>query len=182
MGTDLQSRNIAYLFQVWDTNDTGELTWADYEGVVDRLISESGQPAGGDAHGMLTDVFKADWAELTKSADKDANGSITPGEWNAYHVNMVSTDDGYQVAVDSFAEVILRVVDSDQDGVVSKSDYGKIFTAFNIDPGKVDEAFDKLDSDDDGKISADELRQAAKDYFRPASEDAPGNWLFGSPA
>jgi hypothetical protein len=65
--------------------------------------------------------------------------------------------------------------------VVGLDDYSGWLTAWlGRDAGdRAKEAFQRLDLDGDGYISAEEMRSIIAQYILSNDSNAPGNWLFG---
>ncbi|MFM7718740.1 MAG: EF-hand domain-containing protein, partial [Actinomycetota bacterium] len=88
----------------------------------------------------------------------------------------------YGEAVDQFAGFLTQVCDRDSDGKISASDWALFSQVWELPAVSAGEAFARLDTDDDGVISNDEVQSAVREFFAPVTGDEPGNWLFGAPA
>jgi len=182
MANALQTRNFGALFKMMDANRDGVIDWNDYELMLDRFSTLFSLPPSSEGYLALKQLMESDFQALLTNADKNLDGTVDPKEFLDYHDKMVATEEGYRIAVQSFADLIIGFGDADQDGFLSKDDYAIMLRALNVDNASAGQAFAKLDANGDGKISAQELTTAIGQYMRSSNVDDPGHWLFGAPA
>jgi hypothetical protein len=81
------------------------------------------------------------------------------------------------------AEAFLAIADTDTDGRVNPTEY----FAFQRGhfPGLTEAdaavAFEHLDADGDGYLTAGEFKRACVEFWSSTDPDAPGNWWMGRP-
>lgn len=92
----------------------------------------------------------------------------------------LSTPQGYLAVVSGTAEMVLAAVHSDNDGALSKNEWGAFFRAYGIDTAQLDLVYRRLDSDGDNEIDREEVLQLVGDFFTSDDPEARGNWLIGA--
>jgi Ca2+-binding EF-hand superfamily protein len=75
------------------------------------------------------------------------------------------------------AEAVIALVDEDADRTLDRSELARLLTACRVAPETAAATSAQLDADGDGRVSADEIVEAVRDFC--IGEPAPGSWLFG---
>jgi Ca2+-binding EF-hand superfamily protein len=113
------------------------------------------QKMDADGDGMITaEEHSAGARQMFQKMDSDADGRVTTTEMDAMHAQMKPGDAGKPQM--SSADKI-KTIDTDSDGVVTAAEH----------EGAAREMFGKMDVNQDGKLSADEMRAG---HAKPAAE------------
>lgn len=104
---------------------------------------------------------------------------------NTYKVVEVSVENfpnlrEMQASHDDKANTIFSVLDADNDGIISPSEYIQFCLAIDLDEETARSAFIKLDEGGKGYLSREEYLQRSQDFHTGKNPDALGNWLYGS--
>lgn len=78
------------------------------------------------------------------------------------------------------ANTIFSILDADNDGTISQSEYIQFCLAIGLGEATAISAFLKLDEGSKGYLSREEYLQRSQDFHVSNDPDALGNWLYGS--
>lgn len=122
------------------------------------------------------------WDVLANAAHKEPDqAQISQGEY-ILAMREVFLDDpvSYRLHLRPLYQAMFSIIDPAGDGVDVVA-----FTAWQrtlgVGTDRIREAFNNLDIDNDGRVSVDELDNAAQEFFVSRHPDAAGNLLFGDP-
>ena len=73
----------------------------------------------------------------------------------------------------------LSVFDTDHNGYISLNEYLDLFIGLRIEVRFAPMSFAKLDLNQDGQISKNELVKSVEEFLKSNDPSASGNWLFG---
>jgi Ca2+-binding EF-hand superfamily protein len=99
-------------------------------------------------------------------------------EFFEFHAQMLSTPEMYEQITVGTVDLLFEAFDRDHDDHLVRDDIRDFFDAYGIQD-RADEAFAKLDTSGDGKISKEEALQRVQEYYFSNDPAAAGNWLFG---
>lgn len=169
----VRRRKTTALFNLFDYDGDGFWEREDFDIFVERLADARGLAPDTPALRSLAGAYLQVWHALA-AADADGDGKVTLDEALAYQEANFTPE-----AVIGFARVTFPVLDADGDGVIGKDEYGQYLAASRIDPSVAGDAFARLDTDGDGRLTSHEWEQLYLDYFLSEDPDAPGSGLFG---
>jgi Ca2+-binding EF-hand superfamily protein len=183
---ELQKEKMRKVFDIWDANGDGFLQKDDWVLIQQRHAASLGIGAETPQFKSMGALFNGIWEVLRAVADKNRDDRISPDEFLAYAEDVYGNvkEVGYQQIPErerAMFEAIMQWGDRDQDGKIGLDDYSGWLTAWlGRDAGdRAKEAFQRLDLDGDGYISAEEMRSIIAQYILSNDSNAPGNWLFG---
>ncbi|MEQ8713173.1 MAG: EF-hand domain-containing protein [Cyclobacteriaceae bacterium] len=182
MISDYQKRKLTHLFTLLDINKNGYLQLGDFMSIADTLrkkmqLSEhsSHYQALCDSCKRLYDKFKEEICQPTKK-------TISLEEWINYFTDVLDSDrreeivETYKVLIYSF---LFDVFDDNNDGYISKEEYGEMYEIYNIDDAGIEEAFKSIDLYVDGRLSKYELINAIEVFLTSDEPKDRGNLIFG---
>lgn len=179
MLSDLQIKKLTRYFQVYDIDDDGEIDAADFERVVENIRVLHGLSANSPAYLDLRAAYMGRWDGMRASADIDGDGGVDLDEWLAYWQQALEDDSRYEAEVEAITARLFHVFDTDEDGVIGSDEFTDFYGIFGLPADLARTVFEHIDPDGNGQISRDELLGVARDFYRSADEEAPGNMLFG---
>jgi Ca2+-binding EF-hand superfamily protein len=179
---ELQKRNHTNFFNLLDKDSDGFLTWDDQELFLDSFTKTTGLAKASPECEHLRGAIRKNWDELLKHADSNRDGKISLAEWLAHQDRMVSTEEGYRIAVSAIADSLFQLADDDRDGKLSLANYTKLLEIYGVDGARAREAFGRVDTDHNGIVTIAELTAAVQQFMRSANPDDPGHWLLGRPS
>ena len=180
MLTDLQKRKLTRFFNVWDANGDGIITSEDPEQVAQNLAELQELKPGSPEHERFYSGFMLYQKDFLQAVDVDESGSVTLEEWLAYHDKMLQDEERFERTALVAAEAMFQLMDRDGDGRITLKEYGRWMRAFRIvEQDILEEVFQKLDLNESGALSKEEMLRLTREFFYSDDPDAPGNWALG---
>jgi juvenile hormone diol kinase len=180
MLTDLQKQKLTRYFGVYDVDDNGAISLADFERVMEnvRVLHDVG--GSSSIHQRLRDAYLLRWSALAASADKDRDGNVDLQEWLAYWDGVLGDEARYLVEIVSVTELLFEVFDTDEDGVLGADEFCNFYGVYGLKSALARRVFLDLDADGDGGVTREEVVAMAHQFYHSDDPDAPGNRLFGT--
>jgi Ca2+-binding EF-hand superfamily protein len=179
MLTDLQKRKLTRFFNVWDANGDGVITTEDPEQVAQNLAELQELEPGSPEHQRFHSGFMLYQKDFLQAVDVDESGRVTLEEWLTYHEKMLQDKERFERTALMAAEVMFELMDQDRDGRITLEEYGRWMRAFRIGEDILEKVFQKLDLNESGALSKEEVLQLTREFFFSDDPDAPGNWALG---
>ncbi|MFG2562815.1 EF-hand domain-containing protein [Streptomyces sp. NPDC048496] len=164
------------LFDATDTNADGYVEWADYQRVVDRLLSGFKVDKGSLEGQALIVTYQMFWAEVRRHANGQER--LSKDAFVAA-VNSVMVDTSRFNLIEGVPHAIFDVIDTDDDGGISHSEWQQLATVLGISAPEVKERFVALDRDGDGSISRQELLRSWREFFYGEDSYTTGGLILG---
>jgi Ca2+-binding EF-hand superfamily protein len=181
MLTDLQKRKLKRFFNVWDANRDGVITKEDPAQVAQNLARLRGLKPGSPEHEAFYAGFMLYQEGFLQAVDVDESGHVTLEEWLAFHEAMLQDEQQFEATVLMVSEVMFELMDQDGDGKITLEEYGSWMRAMRIAELDItEEVFQKLDLNEDGTLSKQELLQLIREFFYSDDPEARGNWALGA--
>jgi Ca2+-binding EF-hand superfamily protein len=165
--TESQAHALAVRFQHWDRDHNGYMEWSDMENAVRRLGEAFGRAEDAHEWGALTESCRRYWQVLVQHADTDRDGRIGQDEYVMAFGEGVMADPGvFDGVFRTLLENVVRLADVDGDGRLNKEEYTRLMGSwYNAGESDADALFRRLDADDDGFLTLDELVRSAGSAF-----------------
>lgn len=180
MLTELQRRKLTVLFHHHDMDNDGYLGRADYEEYARRVCEALDfQPGSPEYDAVYTQTLAAWDTEVLQAFDKDGDNRVSLEEHLAAYDVSINDPVLRQRLQQDYADSLLKMWDRDGDGRLSDAEYVALSGCFGVPEEAAREAFDHLDREADGYISAEEFLKAVEEFYLSDDPDAPGNWLIG---
>lgn len=179
---DVQKRKLLKLFAMYDGCNLGTLNISDFEALAQRLCDLRGWKPGSAEYLSIESKYLFRWnrirAEIKGKLHRPIDSRITLEEWLAFH-DLVLQDKRYLEEVKALSEAVFNTIDVDESGFLDKEEWKNLFRVYNIPVVYVDESFNMIDRNGDGKLSKDEVTSMIEDFYFNDSPDAPANHMFG---
>lgn len=159
--TDTSVPAPAEEFGVFDADGDGRVTEDDFEVFALRLVQAFGEPPGSPAALEIRHRYRDLWRAVSSRTDP---------------LRRLAVDDGFDRDVRPLAEAVLRLVDTDHDGVVTNEEFTVLLRACGLSAA---EAMDEVDHDRNGSVSVAEIVRVVHDFCLDPAPGKPGHWLFG---
>ena len=159
------------------------ITFDTYTGQAQALAKASGKDSDSPAVKDLTDQLRAMWDRFSDLTDVDDEGRIDRDAWNVLSeklfdkVMAVGPDDEWPL--DPYIRGLFRVIDADDDGRITKDEYGAWLTSLGLaDDTDLDSAFAGFDENGNGTLSWEEFSTCSRQYWTQTDSSLPGSrWL-----
>lgn len=176
---DVQTRKIDRSFAQMDVDGNGFVEHADVQALGSRLIVGFGEGPGSVKGRDVLDTFNGIWDALVDSMDADRDGRLSPEEYREGMDGSFISGPRYDPVFQPAAEAVMRLCDTDGDGVLSRDEFARFHAAFGTGAADSQAAFDALDRDGSGGLDIGELLVAIRQFYTSADPAAPGNLLHG---
>jgi len=178
---NLQRQKAAHYFNLIDADSNDLIEPADFQRRADRLADAMDVTSKAERDRLRRRVMLW-WEHLSTLADANDDGRITRHEWEMYWerfkiaVSMGSNRRSIE-RLERVARHTFRAIDRTDSGRVTAAEFSDWLAAWDID-GHV-AVFRRLDRDDTGYLTEDDLTTATKEFYLSNDPDAPGNVLYG---
>ncbi|GHJ43764.1 calcium-binding protein [Catellatospora sp. TT07R-123] len=176
----MQLRKLDKAFSHLDADGSGYVEQQDLHNLGVRLLANFGVDGDAPKARRMAEDFGMFWQELAKTLDVDHDRRLSLQEWRAGMTSAFVHGDAFDRSFRPGALAVLRLADTDDDGLVSRDEFATMQRAFGTPVGEISLAFDKLDADEDGFLTVDEMMVGVRQFYIGADETAPGNWFFGT--
>ncbi len=183
MISDLQRRKASHYFSLLDEDGNGLVDESDFQRRAERLA---------DAHDLTDPEARANlrrhvlswWDHLCASADLDDNEYLTREEWATYWDALqasVDRDDNIRTrtleSIERAARGTFRAMNTSDADHVTEEEYRTWLDAWGADTTRT--TFQRLDRNNTGVLTEDDLIAAVKEFYLSDDPEAPGNVLYG---
>lgn len=179
MLTDLQKRKLTKLFSMYDANCDGSLLLDDFEAIAKKLAGLRGWGARYPKYLNLVSQLTYDWKRIKAGADQDRDGAISLAEWLDYHDQVLSDKEQYSKRVRSLMELVFEVFDENGDEKISQKEWASLLSVYHISPVYAASIFKRLDANQDGFLTREEVLQLIHKFYFSDDPEAPANFMFG---
>ena len=180
MPGELPRKKFTHYFSILDRDGDGMLERSDFESIVGAVASARGLQEGSAEYGRLRDAVMDTWSHIEEFADPNGDGRATLDEWIQTLDDTINNEDKYERYVTPFATGVFEMLDTDNDDEVGPDEYRQFFSIFGVSTDASDEAFRRLDTNGDGRLTKSELLERVREFHTADDPNAPGNYLFGS--
>ena len=178
--TETQKKKVHHLFNVLDLDRNGQLQASDFVNVGRKIITQlklgentrSGRMILLKSHRLFVQL-------LTDLNNPDM--SMTLWDWIAFFRDQIESEEGNILKhyIQRTSRHIFDLFDMNKDRLISREEYANMLTIYNISQDMAYEGFEELDSNQDNFISAEEMVEGLKNFFRSSDPKAKGNLIFG---
>ncbi len=178
---DPLQRNIDAVFTILDVNADGVITYDDITAIGTRVCGQL-HIAGSPQAAAILGRYASWWEQLRADCDADGDGRISRAEFA--HAMLSGGGDGqanYNQQLGKQVSLLADAMDADGDGFIEATEYLALFGAApDLDPQVVQAAFERLDTNGDGRISREELQAGAARLFLSSDRAHPGTSILGN--
>jgi Ca2+-binding EF-hand superfamily protein len=185
--TPFLERKLEHKFYLLDVDGNGVLEAADFERVIDILASERDWPEGHPRYIQLATTNRELWRALFDFCDRNEDGQVTMEEWMDFHANAIyyERNVGHEMpgigrTLDTMAAFFYELLDGDGDGTVNRDDYVEFCAAHRVAREDAQKSFARMDRNQDGKLSREEVMLLVQEFYFSEDPEAPGNCFFGA--
>ncbi|WP_033439904.1 EF-hand domain-containing protein [Saccharothrix sp. NRRL B-16314] len=175
MIAQLQQRKFEQHFDRYDRNGDEVIDQSDIDGLVQGWCVGFGVQPGSEQWRRVTKLANRFWQMLDGHLDADGDKVITKEEWVAAHDN----PDFVEKVAMPLAQATFELGDTDEDGRVSLNEWMTLQACARVGQIEALEAFQALDNDGDGFVTADEHAAAIREFYLSTDANSAGNRLAG---
>ncbi|MGH3875194.1 MAG: EF-hand domain-containing protein [Pseudonocardiaceae bacterium] len=181
---DILIAKINYGFDYLDSDGDGQLTEHDHVLMGQRVAASRGHAPGSPSERQIIEVYLRIWRELHLPHIPGGGTAISKEQFLESTLTLATDPAAARATVGAVVRAFLAIEDTDHDGQIGPTEYRAFHGGHFPDLPEADanEAFAHLDTDGDGRLSAEEFTRAAVEYWSSNDPDAPGNWWLGRPA
>jgi Ca2+-binding EF-hand superfamily protein len=176
---DLLDQKIDICFAHADIDKDGVIDASDILALAARVIAAAGVPFDSPEAIALLRSSDAWWQALIREFDVNTDGRVRKDEYRAALRRMAGREDAVERVLLPGAEALWQLMDRNDDGEISPTEFSAFQRAFGSSPEVTRIAFEKLDTNGDGVLSRDEIIASFLGFFTSTDPAAYGNRLFG---
>lgn len=145
------------------------------------MAEEFGHGPESPARQKLIEISLGLWEHLQKVADLDTDNRISLDEYKAaFAAGLLETPESFNQGYVPYINAVIDIADQDRDGKLTVSDEIRwMGSLMRVPEQEAREGFRRIDKDNDGFITANELVESIRGYYLDDSPDSPGHWLLG---
>lgn len=169
---DRWTQKMITYFKRIDFDHDGSVTRADFEGMAARFSEKLDADKGKALTAQLLTICD------TFLASMGGGSAITQDAFVASMTKLVD-DPSMKAKLEGPLPLFFHVIDTNNDGLISKEEYGVFFDILGLEKGLSDAAFIAIDTDKDGNLSEKEFVTAGSDFFLNKGGDHPSDIFWG---
>lgn len=179
MLTPLLISKQTHFFNILDFDSNGIIQQDDFEDIADNLCIIRDFDPGTPEYDTVMKLTNGIWDNLLPYVDGNEG---TLQHWLQFMGALVDPKhaDKYNLYVRRFVEILYSLFDVNDDGYISQTEYIDLFIGMRIEVRFAPKAFKKLDQNNDGRLSKEEIFSAVDEFIKSDDPNATGNWLFGA--
>jgi Ca2+-binding EF-hand superfamily protein len=182
MLTELQKRKITKLFTMYDVGNHGYLQFSDYEKIANKLADLKGWKSDEIEYQKLLNKYGYQWISLycsiKEKLPEKLDNRIYLDNWFKYH-ELLLQDQDHRQQIESLADLVFDIIDLDESGNLDQNEWRSLFKVYNLPVVYASESFAKIDLNQDGLLSRDELVSLLQEFYDSDDPQALGNYMFG---
>jgi Ca2+-binding EF-hand superfamily protein len=166
MATAVQEQRLTQRFKLWDTDGNGRIERADYEAEARNILKAFGEPEDGTRGRAVIDAYLKMWEYLADKSGVGSRGSMTAEQFNEVAAKeiLAKGNTGFSKVMRPTITAIVTMCDTDGDGQVNPGEFRRWLDAVGVPKAQHEESFRRMDTNNNGYLSVDELVQAVRDY------------------
>ncbi|WP_030261564.1 EF-hand domain-containing protein [Streptomyces violens] len=166
MATAVANDRLLKRFQKWDSDGNGILEWQDFEQEAGKIAQNFGKRTDSPEAQALREAFRSLFDHLTQAAGAPSNGPLTQDQFLSVTGDLIfqGGEADFNRALGPVVKGIIGLCDKNADGQINAGEFEAWLGGIGVDRSKAQEAFRKVDTDDDGELSLDELLAAVRKY------------------
>ena len=181
MLSPFQLRKLVLGYYRWDTTKDGLVRASDFEELGRRVASNLNvDPSSESYEGILTG-YRGIWDAYWKGLDADGDNAVTLQEViDALNMAMqtVNVAENEEFAKQTNMQLV-TALDVNGNGEIRLEEYAAFVCAFGVSQENAAIAFNKLDRNSNGVLTAEEVAIAWAEYIASNDPDSPSNWFYG---
>ncbi|GAU71555.1 hypothetical protein SSP35_48_00080 [Streptomyces sp. NBRC 110611] len=168
---------LCRLFDAVDTDHDGNISWADYRRLLDRLTTGYKPDTSDRRLQALHAAYQMYWCELLRHADSPSS-LLLKEEFVAAN-QLASVDTSRFNLVEGIPQAVFDVADTNDDSTLDKEELARLLKFLEVtSPDTVDQ-FMGLDITRDGSITRQDCLRSAREFFYTPDISTPGGIFFG---
>nr|P04572.1 RecName: Full=Sarcoplasmic calcium-binding protein; Short=SCP [Perinereis vancaurica tetradentata] len=171
--SDLWVQKMKTYFNRIDFDKDGAITRKDFESMATRFAKESEMKP--EHAKVLMDSLTGVWDKFL------ANVAGGKGIDQATFISSMKEkvkDPNAKAVVEGPLPLFFRAVDTNEDNMISRDEYGIFFNMLGLNPDMAPASFDAIDTNNDGLLSQEEFVTAGSDFFIN-DQDSPNKVFWG---
>lgn len=164
-----RQRKLQRLFQMLDYNGNGNIEPEDFAKTVASIAEIRGWPKQSQEYQLMASSWIGFGERLLELADTNRDGKIELHEWLDYVGKRF--DHG-------LADAFLHLMDVNVDGKIAVDELTAFYQTYDLDVSQISDNYQRLDLNQDGHISREEMGKLFDQFLYSEEEVAKGSWLF----
>jgi Ca2+-binding EF-hand superfamily protein len=164
MSSRLQMNSYGQIFDLLNLNRNSYVDMSDVNALVTRLTTAF-PSAPAEKKAAVQAAFASLWENVAALADSDGDGRISRTEFLAAFTEVTRSGlESFDKMIRPIPQAVFDLCDTDGDGRISAGEFRVMHEALGS-PAPAKLALAALDLDDDGRLTLDELMDAAREFL-----------------
>ncbi|MFJ9854846.1 EF-hand domain-containing protein [Streptomyces sp. NPDC101150] len=168
----------AHRFHTRDVDRDGYVSGEDFAERTRRVARAMGESAHSPRSEAAVAGTLATWAQTARLAGAEPDASLSREQFIDAYARAYAEGKVAEMVRPSI-EGHVALVDQDGDGMVDEEEFVRGQEAVGMDKETAREAFKRLDTDGNGRLTVDEWTRAVVSYYTTTAPDAPGDLVLG---
>jgi Ca2+-binding EF-hand superfamily protein len=176
--SDLQLRKLTRWFASFDVDRDGVIDVLDFTGMAQVYCEAYEVAPRSDKWRRMHHHALIVWRAIEQRIGAAHPARLTREEWLAWPGTSEYVDFIICAAI-PFSQMAFSIADADGDGRCNVYELMAAQRRSGMSEEEIHRAFDRLDRDRDGYVTADDFERAHREFYFSDDPEAPGNYLAG---
>jgi Ca2+-binding EF-hand superfamily protein len=166
MTTAVANERLRKRFARWDTDGSGDLQRSDLDREAQNIIQAFGASAATPQGRAVTNAFDGLFTYLAGEAGVGKSGSLTEDQFVQVTEKLIYKDGeaAFNRVLRPVIEGIVGLCDRNADGMINAGEFANWMSALGMPKADAKDAFRKVDKNNNGELSIEELLGAVRDF------------------
>ncbi|NSC24382.1 EF-hand domain-containing protein [Streptomyces albus subsp. chlorinus] len=166
MTTAIANDRLQKRFEKWDADANGVLERADFQEEAAKIAHGFGKAQESREVQALKDAFNGLFDYLAREAGVGPEGQLTKDQFLQVTGDLIfqSGEANFNRVLGPVVKAIIGICDKNADGQINAEEFEAWLGGIGVNRAEAKEAFQQVDTDNDGELSLEELLAAVREY------------------
>lgn len=180
MLSDFQRAKLERRFELLDMDGDGYITADDYDEAAANVCRAFDYEHDSPQYEKVHVIYLRLWVALSRGVDEPETGRISREQFVGSCARLLVEDEGgFDRFVSPIALAIYDVIDAGRSGAVDVEQVATWFNAYGVCADDAERAFRAVDRNGDGRLNAQDVQKAIREFYTGDDPQAAGNLIFG---
>jgi len=162
----IANERITQRFKLYDVDRDNAIERSDLEAEAQRIVQAFGESQDSPRGRAVTEAYRGLWEFMAEKTGVGSNGSINLDQFTTFVQQQIIGPGaaGFARVLRPTVSAMVDLADTDGDHQVNPPEFSRWLNAIGVDRSVAEDVFRRLDTNNDGYLSTDELVDAVRDY------------------